>query len=216
MVAVVALISGCGSDNAGPSPGDSNGRLSKARQEKLATEKKQMDQALPGEIQTQWWKWAASTPRGRNPVEDETGTHCAAGQGEFIWNLAGTFGGSVKRRCTMPSQTLVVPVVNLLGSQSDCAAFMAAARGRWTVDGVAQPVQRWEGSPITVDSVAGNPVTGTAGQTKGYACGFWGFIAQGGLAPGKHKISIRGSSGDFHTSVDYDLTVAAAKEPNSP
>ncbi|TDB83192.1 hypothetical protein E1264_29410 [Actinomadura sp. KC216] len=133
-----------------------------------------------------------------------------------MWNLAGTFGGSVKRRCTMPSQTLVVPVVNLLGSESDCSAFMAAASGRWTLDGVTQPVQRWKGSPITVEGVEGNPVTDTSGPTSGYACGLWGFLAQRRLAPGKHTISIRGSSGDFHTSVDYDLTVTTAKAPNSP
>lgn len=99
----------------------------------------------------------------------------------------------------------MAPVVNLFGSQSDCADFMAAATGTLTLDGKTSAVQRWRATPITVTGVAGNPVTQVEGPVDVYGCGLWSVVPP--LAPGSHKVGIRGASGDFKVAVDYELTV---------
>ncbi|MFD0688840.1 signal protein [Actinomadura fibrosa] len=161
----------------------------------------------PGKVQGDWWSWAAGAPSGRNPVEDRSGAHCAVGQAGDLWFLAGTFGGSVRRRCAVPARrTLVAPIVNLHGSANDCAGFMASASGSVTVDGRKLPVLRWNATPITVTGVEGNPVTESDGRIDTMGCGLWASSAP--LAAGRHAVAIRGTSGDFRVSVDYVLTVA--------
>lgn len=112
----------------------------------------------------------------------------------------------MKRRCAVPAdRTLVAPIVNLVATQEDCAAFMNAASGSFMLDGKKTELQRWSATPVTVTGVAGNPVTQAEGQTQGYGCGLWATVPP--LAPGAHEASIRGTSGDLRVSVDYELTV---------
>lgn len=161
----------------------------------------------PGDVQSAWWSWAAGSPSGRNPVEDTTGEFCSVGQPSDIWFLAGTFGGSVTRRCAIPAgRTLVAPVVNQRGAEAVCAAFMETAAGTLTVDGKEATLKRWQATPITITGVPGNPAS-DEGSVRAYGCGLWGVIPP--LAPGTHTVGIRGSSGDFRTSVNYELTVAS-------
>ncbi len=48
-----------------------------------------------------------------NPVEDNTGKFCGLGQSGPVWFLAGTFGGTVERTCTIPAgKALFYPLVN--------------------------------------------------------------------------------------------------------
>ncbi|WP_211343247.1 signal protein [Actinomadura pelletieri] len=139
-------------------------------------------------------------------MEDTDGAHCAVGQPNDLWFLAGTFGGTVRRTCTVPpGRDLVAPIVNLHGSKTDCADFMSTASGTLTVDGKASSVQRWSATPITVTGVAGNPVTRAEGSVDAYGCGLWGVVRS--LPPGSHQVRIRGGSGDFKLAVDYELTV---------
>ena len=61
-----------------------------------------------------WWQWAVTQPAASNPVLDSTGAYCAQGQSGPVWFLAGTFGGSVTRDCTVPTgKGMLVPVLNL-------------------------------------------------------------------------------------------------------
>ena len=50
----------------------------------------------------QWIKWAFSIPKAVNPIVDLNGENCSQGQKFPVWFLAGTFGKSVKRRCSVP------------------------------------------------------------------------------------------------------------------
>jgi len=160
----------------------------------------------PGDVQSAWWSWAAGSPSGRNPVEDATGEFCAVDQPSDVWFLAGTFGGSATRRCDVPAgRTLVAPIVNQRGYEEDCAAFMATASGTLTLDGKEVTPKRWRATPITITGVPGNPAS-DEGSVSAYGCGLWAVIPP--PAPGTHKVAIRGGSGDFRTSVDYELTVA--------
>jgi len=66
-------------------------------------------------VQSTWWTWAASSPAESNPVADTTGEHCDQGQRVGVRLLAGSFGETVTRRCTVPADVpLVGPAVNLL------------------------------------------------------------------------------------------------------
>jgi hypothetical protein len=72
----------------------------------------------PGQLSAftaEWWQWALSIPKSRNPLFDTTGENCMIGQRDFVWFLAGTlFGGSATRACSVPEdKTLFFPVINV-------------------------------------------------------------------------------------------------------
>jgi hypothetical protein len=158
-------------------------------------------------LQSTWWTWATSAPEGSNPVSDTTGEHCTHDQPADVWLVAGSFGETLTRRCTMPAGVPVAgPAVNLVSdSEADCAAFMPDATGEVRLDGAQLPLRESDAVAITFSAVAGNPVTSEGGEFDGYACGLW--FATSGLTPGEHVLEIRGSSSDFAVSVTYELTV---------
>lgn len=65
-----------------------------------------------------WWRWCYYDPLGTSPVADTTGELCSKGQtDENVWFLAGTFGGTAIRNCSMPAgKAIFFPVVNDLVS----------------------------------------------------------------------------------------------------
>lgn len=66
-----------------------------------------------GEWSARWWQWAVSFPEELNPVIDETGENCGVGQSGPVWFLAGTFGQTAERTCSVPSgKALLIPIVN--------------------------------------------------------------------------------------------------------
>lgn len=66
-----------------------------------------------GEWSAAWWQWGLSIPAATNPILDTTGANCAEGQVGQVWFLAGTFGGSVIRSCTVPAgRALFFPILN--------------------------------------------------------------------------------------------------------
>ncbi|MFE6049178.1 signal protein [Kitasatospora sp. NPDC056446] len=163
---------------------------------------------LPYDVQAAWWSWAASIEQARNPVLDRDGHLCGQGQKADLWFLAGTTDGAATRSCLIPADMpIIFPVVNLIGVRSDCVDFMAVAEGGATLDGRALTVERIEPTPTEFDSVKGNPFTGGAASGKAYryACGLW--VRMEPLTPGRHELSLRGSSGGFATAVDYHLQV---------
>src|SRR3972149_2756089 len=64
-----------------------------------------------GEWSARWWQWALSMPVDKNPLLDTA--DCSKGQSGKVWFLAGTFGGSVERKCTMPAEKAILfPIIN--------------------------------------------------------------------------------------------------------
>ncbi len=62
-------------------------------------------------LQREWWQWAGSIVLGGNPVVDDTGTYCEAGQHGTYWFL-GSYPGTSTPTCTVPKGVkLVVPIV---------------------------------------------------------------------------------------------------------
>lgn len=158
------------------------------------------------ELQSRWWSWAASTDAASNPVADTDGTNCVKNQSQDVWFLAGTFGGKVTRNCRIPGSTpLAFPLVNLVGSASQCSSFMSSATGEATLDGKSLTGDHYDATQVTVTAVDGNAMGITAGIHEGHACGIWVQIP----APpsGAHQLVIKGSSGSFSVEADYELTV---------
>jgi hypothetical protein len=64
-----------------------------------------------------WWRWAYSFPAGedKNPVQDPTGDLAGLGQSGPVWFLAGSFGQTVTRTATVPSdKALFFPIINTI------------------------------------------------------------------------------------------------------
>jgi hypothetical protein len=67
------------------------------------------------EWSAEWWQFVLSIPAADNPLLDNTGDLCAVGQHGPVWFLAGAFGGTVERACTMPEgKAIFIPVLNLV------------------------------------------------------------------------------------------------------
>ncbi|MGC5015001.1 signal protein [Streptosporangium sp. DT93] len=144
-------------------------------------------------------------------MTDTTGRLCDRNQPDDVWFLAGTFGGTVRRTCAVPpGRPVVFPLVNRLCSEAVCKELMAVAEGRATLDGEPVTPERIEDDDVAVTGVAGNPLTGEEGTTSSYACGLWVRLPP--LPPGRHTLTLRGSSGDFRTGVDYTLIVGAGQQ----
>jgi hypothetical protein len=65
-----------------------------------------------GEWSAKWWQWILSIPAASNPNLDNTGTHCAEGQSGHVWFLAGAFGGTFIRTCTIRTGvSILLPIL---------------------------------------------------------------------------------------------------------
>ena len=72
--------------------------------------------ATYGEWSARWWQWALSIPTAVNPILDTTGANCAQEQVDDVWFLAGNFGGTVTRACTIPAgKRIFFPLINNIG-----------------------------------------------------------------------------------------------------
>ncbi|MFJ6611385.1 signal protein [Streptomyces sp. NPDC091289] len=162
-------------------------------------------------LQGAWWTWAASEPVATNPVADDDGSACDRNQPEDVWFLAGTFGGEVERRCTVPEgRPIAFPLVNTFGEGQDCAAFMRDAEGTALLDGRPVEPEVYTGESITVRGREGNAVTGEAERFTTTGCGLWVQLPAPG--PGQHILKISGRSGDFAVGVQYTLTIEEPTE----
>lgn len=154
-----------------------------------------------------WTQWITSIPKDKNPAADSDGRNCAVNQTGPVWFLAGTFGGSVIRTCSIPSGKAILtpiisgfctPLTDNVNTTSDlvkCAhegndgAVLGAS-----IDGVQlQNPQNYritsDRSPFTIP--AWNPYGFHAGNTTTVVDGFWLFLQP--LLPGDHTVHFVGS-----------------------
>jgi hypothetical protein len=172
-----------------------------------------------------WWQWAYSIPKEVNPVVDTDGKNCAQGQSGTVWFLAGTFGGSVVRECTIPAEkSILFPVLNSMcstvehgfktdrelrtcadGYQDDVTELKA------TVDGVElqglDKAHRVQSPLFTLTLPENNALGLEAGPTLAVSDGNWVFLKP--LTPGKHEIHFSGSSVDFTTGAPNTFATEA-------
>ncbi|WP_191304601.1 signal protein [Lentzea cavernae] len=194
--ALALLLAGCA---ATPGPAPVSSETTTAGTEQLSDQ----------DLQAKWWTWAASSPENRSPVVDDTGQWCAENQPEDVWFFAGTFGGTVDRRCKMPAgRPLAGPALNLMSTAEGCAQFMADAKGSVTLDGQLLELRRIAPVAVAYQAARGNVVGQREGRVTGQGCGLWAWIPP--LKSGEHELLVKGSSGTFSTTARYLFTVSSA------
>ena len=179
----------------------------------------------------QWWKWALEAPEARNPVSDVSGKNCAEGQEGPVWFLAGTYGGSASRSCSIPADKAILwnPISQecsyaefpALKTESDLRACVKNFQDKVTdvevvIDGTSiKDLKSYRiQSPLFNFSLPEDNVLALPAQnTTGVSDGIWVFLHP--LSPGNHQIHSKGVSVDFTgpavqnfvADVKYNLTV---------
>lgn len=198
-LAAAALLAGCGGED----------------DEKPAAPRTQAEERPatpdPARLAAEWWQWAGERPDGRDPVTDRTGRRCAQDQPDDVFFLAGTFGGTARRTCTVPAgRAIFVPVLNQVcpvqgdpdRAADECRAAFEGATAKLAVDDrdvrpelVVSPPFEHDPHP---DSAAGTPGESVAAGLH---------VLLDPLPEGRHEIRFAGKRDDFSLSVRYDLTV---------
>jgi hypothetical protein len=185
-----------------------------------------------GEWSARWWQWVMSTPAATNPNLDSTGANCAVGQVGPVWFLAGTFGDSFTRSCTVPAgkALLLTPLTQLDGSGAfDCEP---TAPGLCNLNALRDLAAQFADNPMTLEVIVdGHPVRNVGdyrvqspvfsitypegavfGLPKGTSTpnlsdGYWLLLAP--PPAGAHTIFIKGvNNSGFGVVLTYHLTIA--------
>jgi hypothetical protein len=83
-----------------------------------------------GEWTARWWQWVLSIPAAVNPNLDSSGVQCAQGQTDDVWFLAGNFGGTVARACTIPAgKPIFLPLINTVSFKPNGNETLLTLRG---------------------------------------------------------------------------------------
>lgn len=68
-----------------------------------------------GDWSARWWEWLLSIPAATNPNLSTGRVDCSVGQAGDVWFLAGSFGGTAQRSCTIPQgKALFFPMINTI------------------------------------------------------------------------------------------------------
>jgi len=175
------------------------------------------------QLQHEWWQWVMAIPSSDSPVCDKTGDRCSVGQRGDVWFLAGSTGGKITRKCTVPEGvSLLVPVVNNFcfpdaaytdaACTSDTIAFIDSFSSGTVLpdlDGApVTPTRARDTSDFTF-AVGSNGFGGTKpGVYRAtVADGYWALIPP--LAAGSHTIHVVAQGPMFGLDVTYSLDVVA-------
>jgi hypothetical protein len=162
-----------------------------------------------GEWTARWWQWGYSIPKNINPAYDNTGENCAQKQNGQVWFLAGTFGHSVSRACTIPKgKSILLPILNSECSFAEFPKLKTLSELRIcaktiqdhvttlyaSLDGVPIPhLQQYRiQSPPFNFTLPQNNILGMRPNTttEAIADGNWLFLKP--LSPGVHKLIFKG------------------------
>lgn len=175
----------------------------------------------PEQLQHEWWQWVMAIPSSDSPVYDKTGNRCGVGQRGDVWFLAGSTGGKITRKCTVPEGvSLLVPVVNNFcfpdatytdaACTDDTIAFIesfASGTLLLEVDGGPAQLARITDEDDFTFTVGNNGFGGTKpGVYRAtVADGYWGLVEP--LEAGPHTIHIVAQGPMFSLDVTYLLDV---------
>ena len=182
-----------------------------------------------GELSARWWQWLLSIPAAVNPNLDQLGTNCALGQYDDVWFLAGSFGGTFVRSCTVPvGKPIFFPLVNNiafkpLGSETLLDLRKLAAT---FIDSVNLLTFKLDGSVFAPDLLktfrVRSPSFTVIAPAKGLlppgnlsvpgntdslvSDGYWLLLSP--LTPGSHTLNFHAeTSAGFSLDVTYHLSV---------
>jgi hypothetical protein len=179
------------------------------------------------ELSARWWQWLLSIPAAVNPNLDPTGANCALEQHDDVWFLAGGFGGTIERSCTIPAgKPIFFPLVNniafkpngketLLDLRELASLFIdSVAEIECKMDNVACFEDRSEFRVRSPSFTVIAPPKGLVppgqltlpGNTDSIVSdGYWLLLEP--PDPGSHKIHFKVTAGEFLLDVTYNLTV---------
>jgi hypothetical protein len=176
-----------------------------------------------------WWNWAVRFPLATNPLVEDGVVDCTRGQKGKIWFLAGNFGGTSTRTCTIPDdKALFFPVINTIwwvpedGDNAAEVRILANANINSTsalevsIDGVviSDPFAYRAQSQPGGFALKFGPQLADFGfgptpdpRNPAVADGYWILLAP--LREGKHIIKFSSSNPPqaFELDVTYQLTV---------
>ncbi|AZM90565.1 MULTISPECIES: hypothetical protein [Streptomyces] len=151
-----------------------------------------------GRLAARWWRWALSAPDEESPVGDTTGAYAGWRQPRDVWFLAGTYGGRVVRRCSIPSgRPLFFPVLN-----TERAAVPFLTRP-WRLE-VARASAALNSSPLELREFSSKPF-----PLRGLPHVAWGlWCALEPLPPGQFVLEVEAAAANgFWIDTTYHLTV---------
>lgn len=183
------------------------------------------------QLTEQWWQWAMASPRPSSPVSDQTGDHCAVGQGGDTWFLAGGFGSSrIHRKCVVPAgRSIFFPLINMVywptrdsvGFSCEQAKKLAALNNETAIDLFAEidgkSIEGLNDYRIASDRCFNvfSRVPPTQDSYNAYPSatdGYWLLLPP--LAPGPHTIKFGGRYnrksvyfGRMVQDIEYELLV---------
>jgi hypothetical protein len=172
-----------------------------------------------------WWKWALSIPLENNPIRDDTSKYYRLNQSGPVWFLAGTSGGIVERKCTIPKEKAILfPILNYGATFADEPTIKSEPElislAKREIDVVSDLEVVVDGtklddlktyrvrSPIfNVVLPENNFFAGRPGPTRGVSDGYWLFLKP--LQVGEHNLNSFGSckAGRVSIGVNYQLTI---------
>jgi hypothetical protein len=189
-----------------------------------------------GEWGARWWQWALSGPLATNPILDPDGSYCDLAQSGPVWHLAGNFGGTTERACTVPAgKAVFFPIVNFYANYpcppefgfepapgQTLEEFLREFAGS-VIDGAINMAVEVDGTSLTdlteyrgtsdlflldihPEWAALDPCV-TGEPQPAVTDGYWLMLAP--LAPGGHTLHFHAElpSFGFVLDVTYDLTV---------
>lgn len=180
-----------------------------------------------------WWQWVSNAAAADNPTLQNGSVDCSAGQSGKVWYLAGNFGGTSERSCSIKKgRALFFPLFNGIfwtpldpnipedcTDETSCRAGVAVntdALTNWTctVDGTpcawfAQIVRAQSGArPFNIPAGSSFTAFGYAPGVREVSIsdGYWVMLDP--LPRGAHDIRFTAATaGGFLLDVTYHLTV---------
>jgi hypothetical protein len=161
----------------------------------------------PEGLAARWVRWLAGFGPFRNPGN---GALLGARQPPDVWFLAGTFGGSAVRRCTVPAAVpLFLPAISKWRTQVDGPAeAISGTTASLALDDTALDLETIvTPEPFVVVGALWNPVTGTRASVLVTVWGRWRRLDP--LTPGEHVLRFGGSDTyGYRADTTLQLTVA--------
>ena len=155
-------------------------------------------------LSERWWNWQGAFPEETNPVLDRTGEFCRLGQpSDGDWLVAGSFGTSESRRCSVPvGSRLVGPLLNIFDTEDRGTSMLLSEGSSVRLDGERLKTFE-ERVRFRLRTVSRNPACNSC-DVEVFAHGYW-FRTEP-LSSGAHRLVIDGrDASGFRTFVEYEL-----------
>lgn len=167
-----------------------------------------------------WFRWAYGIKKDRSPITDKTGEFAGEGQAGPVWFLGGNFGGTTKRKITVPAgRAIVSPVIYSIGGAKTKSDIDRVADVVVTLDGKSVgnlSKHRVAPAPFEFAGLGADSVhPALAGKKTVTMEGHW--FALKPLSPGEHTLRIKGRvkapsvEDEFELDLTYQIRVEAGK-----